>query len=95
MYESSDPTTSETYAWTSKMVYSVDPLNAGFFFPAGVDDRGANVLAIFFARLLTSLSRSAARSVSDDSARTTTTTREEEDVASSPSLTRRRFIAGC
>ena len=61
MYESSDPTTSETYAWTSKMVYSVDPLNAGFFFPAGVDDRGANVLAIFFARLLTSLSRSAAR----------------------------------
>ena len=58
LYDSSAPTTRLTYACTSKMVYSVEPLNAGFFLPAGVLARGANVPAIFRADLASSLSTS-------------------------------------
>jgi hypothetical protein len=57
LYESIDPTTKERYAWTSKMVYSALPLNAGFL-PFAVDERGANVPAIFAAFFLSSLSTS-------------------------------------
>ena len=56
LYESSAPTTRERYACTSKMVYRVEPLNAGFFL--AVEERGAKVEAILRAFLEISLSTS-------------------------------------
>jgi hypothetical protein len=39
------PASMEAYAWTSKMVYRVDPGTAGFLL--AVDALGANVAAVF------------------------------------------------
>ena len=53
---SSAPTTRESVRCTSKMVYRVEPLNAGFFL--AVEERGAKVEAILRAFLEISLSPS-------------------------------------
>eukprot|EP00223_Ostreococcus_mediterraneus_P009777 CAMPEP_0179626754 /NCGR_PEP_ID=MMETSP0932-20121108/3984_1 /TAXON_ID=548131 ORGANISM="Ostreococcus mediterraneus, Strain clade-D-RCC2596" /NCGR_SAMPLE_ID=MMETSP0932 /ASSEMBLY_ACC=CAM_ASM_000582 /LENGTH=199 /DNA_ID=CAMNT_0021496071 /DNA_START=53 /DNA_END=649 /DNA_ORIENTATION=+ len=55
------PTTIAAYACTSNTVYNTLPLYAGFFF--AVLERGANVVAVFFANLLKFFSKSASEIV--------------------------------
>jgi hypothetical protein len=46
--DSRPPTTRAAHAWTSKTVYSQEPLYAGFGLPVLPEARGANVLANLF-----------------------------------------------